>query len=254
MLKCTLLKGLNTINFSLLQKNNLKTFFRLISIKRNLINYNKNLCFFKKQFFSTQELKNANTNTKGNIENSETCFKSEEPRIIIDTTASSQTDLVVKEKKKKKKIIKSKIEESKKNENYSEILNSEKSANQTQNISNNLTNELIQEQENLDNLSINKNLDRKINKEEKSHLKKQAYRNKIKEEINLKDLYRIQSSKMGPANARKFFDFSKFKYPNVTIGIYDKIKFSADEKHKYENLVPISPKLGPYIVYSFLYK
>lgn len=204
-------------------------------------NFNNKLNFISYKCFSTQDSNNNPINEdnvkKDNLNNNEFQNNKEE------NVPLEQTDLILKAKKKKKRSVRVKSEEGKKsnsdknlNENQSDNLQSEKKEKEDVNKNNNNNN--------------NTNQTIKLSKEEKKQIQKQNYKSKIKEQTNLKDMYEIKSSKMGPINPREFFNFTKFKYPNVSVKIYDRSTFIADEKLDKEFLTPISPKLGPFIVKS----
>lgn len=240
MLKNTLLKGFTTLNTQLFRNTSYKSFFQIISNNTFILN-KANKYAYTKKFFSSQDQNKAN---KENTDNN-------------DIDKNNKTELVLKEKKKKKSFLKSKSEEVKKTEKAE--VKTEKAEVKTDNAQVNTESvenpteshqaaeseakpkkEEIKEEE--------KKKDYKLNKEEEKNIKKMEYRAKIKEAINLKDMYQIKSSKMGAVNPRKFFDFSKIKHNNVSVKIFDRATFLADEKFDNKNLTPISPKLGPYIV------
>jgi len=226
MQKNTLLKKLTTINSQLFRNTSFRNYFQIISNKTIFSYKNMNIKMFltDKRFFSTQEA-NISKNNAFNDEN------------------LNKTDLVIKEKKKKNKNFKSKTEEGKSRDKAeAKIDTAEKSTVDThENVEG-------QSKAETENVKIEKENVYIYSKEEQQNIKKIAFKNKIKEAINLKDMYQIQSSKMGAVNPRKFFDFTKFRYPNVSVKVYDKATFTADEKHDGKNLTPVSPKLGPYIV------
>ena len=224
MLKYTLLKGITTINSRIFKNSSFKNYSKIISNYIN-ISYNKNFYFCGKKLLSTQEENKPNLDKTNNHEN------------------SNKTDLVLKEKKKKQKTLKSKSEEGKKIEKAE--AQSETAEKPTEKSQENADGEAKSETETF---KSEKEKEYKITKEEQRQLKKQNFKNIIKESVNLKDMYQIKSSKMGAVNPRLFFDFTKFKYPNVSVKVFDRATFTADEKLEGKSLTPISPKLGPFIV------
>lgn len=229
MLKSTLVKGLTTLNSQLFRNSSLKNYFQITSNKAIFSNNRNNLNIFLtgKRFFSTQEANN-NPNTDSNS---------------TDNGKTNKTDLVLKEKKKKKKSLKSKTEEGKRSEK-AEAKN-ETADKPTAESQENAEGEANAETENV---RTEKEKVFKYSKEEQKQIKKQAYKTRVKEAINLKDMYQIRSSKLGAVNPRQFFDFTKFKYPNVSVKVFDRATFTADEKLDSKSLTPVSPKLGPYVV------
>jgi hypothetical protein len=65
--------------------------------------------------------------------------------------------------------------------------------------------------------------------------------------IKITDLYSIKSKKLGDPNIKKFIDSSKFTNNNAKLRVYSKEDFNKDP-FKNSNLIPVSPKLGPFEV------
>jgi hypothetical protein len=223
MLKNTILKGLTTINSQLLGNTPFRNYFQKTSNKSIFYNNTtiKNTYIYStaKRFFSTEE---AQTNT-------------------------DKTDLVLKEKNKNKKTFKTKTEDAKKSEKAE--AKSESAEKPT--AESNENSEGKETKAETENLKSANDKDFSQTKEDKKFIRKVNFKNYIKEAVNLKDMYQIQSSKMGAVNPRKFFDFSKFKYPNVSVKVFDRVTFTADEKLDGKSLTPVSPKLGPFVVCFF---
>lgn len=228
MLKNTLLKGLTTINSQLLRNTPFRNFFKKTSNKsifyNNTIIKNTNIYPTAKRFFSNEEAHNTNTQNNN----------------------TDKTDLVLKEKKKKKKTLKLKTEEAKKSEKAEARSESAEKATAESNEKAEGEEPIVEKE----NLKSSKDQDFTQTKEDKNFIRKVNFKNYIKEAVNLKDMYQIQSSKMGAVNPRKFLDFSKFKYPNVSVKVFDRVTFTADEKFDSKSLTPVSPKLGPFVVSS----
>ena len=218
MLKSAFQKNSNLFSLQFFKISNLKNFYQ-----NNIINNNKNNFFF---------LQKRNFTIDNNINNPET----EEFFKKYDSlkTENKSTSIVTREKKHKKKIIKTKSEGQIK---YEEPITEEQ-----------IKTPITEEKEKIK-FEEEKKIEKpeKISKEDELLLKKQAFKNKIKETFNLKDMYKITSTKMGSPNVRKFIDFSKLKHPNVVVKIWDRDTFQKDEEIK-TDFTPISPKLGPFIV------
>ena len=65
--------------------------------------------------------------------------------------------------------------------------------------------------------------------------------------IKITDLYSIKSKKLGDPNIKKIIDSSKFTNNNVKLRVYSKEDYNKDP-FKNSNLIPVSPKLGPFEV------
>lgn len=227
MIKSTLLKSLKPVKFLFLKNTNFQKSFTII----NNNNYIYNNIYFKQiKFFSTQE---ANENEL----NSQKIEKPLKEKNKKEPIPSNQTDLITTQKKKKKKPIKAKVEQVKKEESFQNPESNE-----------NITNE---QKDKVEDKKIKNDKIVKPPKKDDRETQKQKFRAKIKEIANLKDMYQIKSTKMGAPNPKSFIDFSKIKNSNVTVKLYDQETFQMEAKIK-DNLIPVSPKLGPFIVSKIL--
>lgn len=71
--------------------------------------------------------------------------------------------------------------------------------------------------------------------------------NQQESSIKITDLYSIKSKKLGDPNIKKIIDTSKFTNNNVKLRVYSKEDYNKDP-FKNSNLIPVSPKLGPFEV------